>query len=34
MGKEEFEGGTMIAPVVANGTLYMLTKHAELLALR
>jgi outer membrane protein assembly factor BamB len=34
MGKEEFEGGTMIAPVVANGTLYMVTKHAELLALR
>jgi outer membrane protein assembly factor BamB len=34
LGRETFEGGTMISPVVANGTLYVLTKHAELLALK
>jgi outer membrane protein assembly factor BamB len=34
LGSEEFDGGSMIAPVVANETLYLLTKHAKLLALR
>lgn len=34
LGTEEFDGGSMISPVVANGTLYLLTKHAKLLALR
>lgn len=34
LGREDFDGGTMIAPVVANSTLYVLTKHAQLLALK
>ncbi|HTO40612.1 MAG TPA: PQQ-binding-like beta-propeller repeat protein [Rhizomicrobium sp.] len=34
LGTEEFDGGSMIAPIVANDTLYLLTKHAELLALK
>jgi outer membrane protein assembly factor BamB len=34
LGKQEFADGTVIAPVVANNTLYILTKNAELLALR
>ncbi len=34
LGRDEFEGGSMIAPVVANGTLYLLTKHAKLMALK
>lgn len=34
LGKQEFADGTVIAPVVANNTLYILTKDAELLALR
>ena len=34
LGREKFDGGTIISPVVANGTLFVLTKHADLLALR
>lgn len=34
LGKQAFADGTVIAPVVANNTLYILTKNAELLALR
>ena len=30
----EIPGGTTIAPVVANGTLYIYTNDAELVALR
>jgi len=34
LGEQRFSGGTAIAPVVANGTLYILNRDAELLALR
>ncbi len=34
MGRESFDAGTMIAPVVANETLYILNRDAELLALK
>jgi outer membrane protein assembly factor BamB len=34
MGRVEIEGGTNIAPVVANGTVYIYTNDAELVALR
>ncbi|HEV2562652.1 MAG TPA: PQQ-binding-like beta-propeller repeat protein [Rhizomicrobium sp.] len=34
MGRMEIPDGTNIAPVVANGTLYILTSGAELVALR
>ena len=34
MGKMDIPAGTNIAPVVANGTLYLLTNDAELVALR
>jgi outer membrane protein assembly factor BamB len=34
LGQVAFPGGTVIAPSVANDTLYLMTKHAELLALR
>jgi outer membrane protein assembly factor BamB len=34
LGKMEIPDGTFIAPVVANGTLYLYTSNAELVALR
>ncbi len=34
LGKMEIPAGTYIAPVVANGTLYLYTSNAELVALR
>jgi outer membrane protein assembly factor BamB len=34
LGKMEIPDGTYIAPVVANGTLYLYTSNAELVALR
>jgi outer membrane protein assembly factor BamB len=34
VGKMEIPSGTYIAPVVANGTLYLYTSNAELVALR
>ena len=34
LGKTEIPAGTYIAPVVANGTLYLYTSNAELVALR
>lgn len=34
LGKMEIPEGTFIAPVVANGTLYLYTSNAELVALR
>lgn len=34
MGRTEIPSGAYIAPVVANGTLYLLTNEAELVALR
>ena len=33
-GRVEIPAGTIIAPVVANGTLYLYTSDAELVALR
>jgi hypothetical protein len=33
-GRVEIPHGTTIAPVVANGTLYLYTNEAELVALR
>jgi outer membrane protein assembly factor BamB len=34
LGRVEIPDGTYIAPVVANGTLYLLTNSAQLVALR
>ena len=34
LGKTEIPAGTYIAPIVANGTLYLYTSNAELVALR
>ena len=34
LGRVEIAGGTSIAPVVADGTLYLYTNDAELVALR
>jgi outer membrane protein assembly factor BamB len=34
MGRVEIPGGTSIAPVVADGTLYIYTNDAELVALK
>jgi len=34
LAKMEIPDGTYIAPVVANGTLYLYTSKAELVALR
>ena len=34
MGRVEIPGGTSIAPVVADQTLYILTNDAELVALK
>jgi outer membrane protein assembly factor BamB len=34
LGKMEIPAGTLIAPVVANGTLYLYTNEAQLVALR
>ncbi len=34
LGRVEIPGGTIIAPVVADGTLYIYTNDAELVALR
>jgi outer membrane protein assembly factor BamB len=34
VGRVEIPGGTVIAPVVANGTMYLYTSDAELVALR
>jgi hypothetical protein len=34
LGRTEIPDGTYIAPVVANGTLYLLTNGAQLVALR
>jgi hypothetical protein len=33
-GRVEIPGGAYIAPVVANGTLYLLTNKAQLVAMR
>ncbi|HEY2070027.1 MAG TPA: PQQ-binding-like beta-propeller repeat protein [Rhizomicrobium sp.] len=34
IGRMEIPGGAMISPVVANGTMYLLTNEAQLVALR
>ena len=34
LGRVEIPGGTTIAPIVADGTLYLYTDDAELVALR
>jgi len=34
MGRVEIPGGTSIAPIVADETLYILTNDAELVALK
>ena len=34
LGKMEIPDGTYISPVVANGTLYLYTSDAQLVALR
>ena len=34
MGQVDLPGGTHIAPVIANGTLYILTDGADLIAFK
>jgi outer membrane protein assembly factor BamB len=34
LGRVSLDGGTSVAPIVANGTVYIYTDDAELVALR